>query len=113
MKQVVWHGTADEALALLAVVNEHCTCRRVNQRVMAVCPTHVMLSREQRAIDGLLFMRRMAERLIVEEFSLDSTQSRASPTSAETASLSALQPDERFSVSTTLTHLDSSRTLRR
>jgi hypothetical protein len=91
MKQVVWHGTADEALALLAVVNEHCTCRRVNQRVMAVCPTHQMLSREQRAIDGLLFMRRMAERLIVEEFSLDTPQYGpfAEPTATATASLSA------------------------
>ncbi len=89
MKQVVWHGTADEALALLAVVNEHCTCRRVNQRVMAVCPTHQMLSREQRAIDGLLFMRHMAERLIVEEFSLDAPQYGPFATPAETASLSA------------------------
>lgn len=71
MKQVVWHGTADEALALLAVVKEHCECRKTNHRVTAVCPAHEMLSREQRAIDGLLFMRRMAERLIIEEFALD------------------------------------------
>ena len=70
MQQVVWHGTADEALALLAVVKEHCACQRSGQRVTALCTAHVMLTRDQRAVDGLLFMRRMAERLIIEEFAL-------------------------------------------
>jgi hypothetical protein len=29
-----------------------------------------MLARDQRAVDGLLFMRRMVERLLAEEFDL-------------------------------------------
>jgi hypothetical protein len=70
MSHVVWHGTADEALALLAAVNEHCTCRREHKRVVAGCGSHHMLAHEQRAIDGLLFMRRMAERLRAEEFTV-------------------------------------------
>jgi hypothetical protein len=34
------------------------------------CAVHRMLTEDQRALDGLLFARHMAERLLVEEFSL-------------------------------------------
>jgi hypothetical protein len=71
MTQVVWHGTADEALALLAAANEHCECRKDGLRVLAVCATHRMLAREQRAVDGLLFMRHLADRLLAEEFAVE------------------------------------------
>jgi hypothetical protein len=73
MNHVVWHGTADEALALLAAVNQHCACRKERKRVIAACAPHRMLAREQRAIDGLLFMRRLAERLQAEEFAVAPT----------------------------------------
>jgi hypothetical protein len=39
-------------------------------RTVATCAGHHMLARDQRAVDGLLFMRRMAPRLLAEEFSL-------------------------------------------
>jgi hypothetical protein len=32
-----------------------------------------MLARDQRAVDGLLFMRRMAARLLAEEFAVPTT----------------------------------------
>jgi hypothetical protein len=73
MSHVVWHGTADEALALLAAVNQHCACRKEHKRVVAPCPAHEMLARDQRAIDGLLFMRHMLPRLMAQEFAPTST----------------------------------------
>ena len=65
---VVWHGTADEALALLAAVDAHCTCRKQGNRRVTPCPPHTMLALDQRAVDGLLFMRRLAQRLVAQEF---------------------------------------------
>ncbi|GAC1329437.1 MAG: hypothetical protein NVSMB2_28470 [Chloroflexota bacterium] len=63
-----WYGTNDEALALLQALNAHCECRVETGRTVAPCGGHHMLARDQRAVDGLLFMRRMAARLLVEEF---------------------------------------------
>lgn len=70
MKHIIWHGSADEALALLHAVNEHCACTKDGDRVVAACAAHSMLAREQRCIDGLLFMRHMAKRLVAEEFAV-------------------------------------------
>ena len=67
---ITWNGTTDEALALLHALREHCTCSVVDGRTVASCAGHHMLVRDQRAVDGLLFMRRMAERLLTEEFAL-------------------------------------------
>jgi hypothetical protein len=36
-----------------------------------------MLAHDQRAVDGLLFMRRMAERLLAEEFQMSELQARS------------------------------------
>jgi hypothetical protein len=67
-RRIVWNGTSDEALALLHALREHCTCSVVDGRTVAACDGHNMLAYEQRAVDGLLFMRRMAPRLLAEEF---------------------------------------------
>jgi hypothetical protein len=67
-RRIHWNGTTDEALALLQALREHCDCRVDHGRILAPCSGHTMLARDQRAIDGLLFMRRMAARLLVEEF---------------------------------------------
>jgi hypothetical protein len=64
----VWKGTADEALALLQAVKAHCGCETSRVRTLAPCTTHTMLASDQRALDGLVFMRRMAPRLVREEF---------------------------------------------
>jgi hypothetical protein len=63
-----WNGTTDEALALLQALAAHCTCQMRAGRTIASCPGHLMLTHDQRAIDGLVFMRRMAARLLTEEF---------------------------------------------
>ena len=67
-RRITWNGTTDEALALLAALSHHCECQTAPGRMVAVCASHSMLASNQRALDGLLFMRRMAGRLLAEEF---------------------------------------------
>ena len=69
-RRITWNGTTDEALVLLHALREHCECRVDNGRTVAICASHTLLVRDQRAVDGLLFMRRMAARLLAEEFDL-------------------------------------------
>jgi len=67
-RRITWKGTTEEALALLHALREHCECHVDQGRTVAPCAGHSMLARDQRAVDGLLFMRRMASRLLAEEF---------------------------------------------
>jgi hypothetical protein len=69
-RQIIWNGTTDEALALLHALKAHCECHVEAGRTVLPCASHLMLARDQRAVDGLLFMRRMAVRLLAEEFDL-------------------------------------------
>jgi hypothetical protein len=69
-RHTVWNGTTDEAVALLQALRTHCECRLDAERTLASCASHTMVAHDQRAIDGLLFMRRMAARLVAEEFDL-------------------------------------------
>ena len=69
-RRTSWNGTTDEALALLHALRMHCECRLDGARIVAPCQPHLMLTYDQRAIDGLLFMRRMAARLVSEEFQI-------------------------------------------
>jgi hypothetical protein len=64
----VWYGTHAEQLALLAAVSHHCTCEfaPLGPRVVT-CEPHRMLLEDQRALDGLVFARRFAQRLRAEE----------------------------------------------
>jgi hypothetical protein len=67
-RRITWNGTTDEALALLHALQANCECRIDEGRTVATCASHRMLVHDQRAIDGLLFMRRIAERLLAAEF---------------------------------------------
>jgi hypothetical protein len=67
---ITWKGNTEETLALLHALRQHCDCRVEQGRTVASCAGHTMLARDQRAVDGLLFMRRMAARLITEEFNV-------------------------------------------
>jgi hypothetical protein len=68
--QIFWHGTLQESFDLTVAVKRHCTCQFGLMGVrLTTCPPHLMLRDDQRALDGLLFVRRMAERLRREEFS--------------------------------------------
>ncbi len=66
---VLWHGSQTEALELLQALSRNCSCVVTAEGVrLSTCAPHQMLSSDQRAIDGLLFARRIAARLRVEEF---------------------------------------------
>jgi hypothetical protein len=70
-----WHGTATEHLELTQALTRHCACAfHTQSRQLSTCAGHAMLHSDQRAIDGLLFSRRIAARLRNEEF-----QSRPEP----------------------------------
>ncbi|MBV9598956.1 MAG: hypothetical protein JOZ87_19095 [Chloroflexi bacterium] len=69
-RRIIWNGTTEEALALLHALRAHCECQVEDGRTIVPCGGHAMLVSDQRAIDGLLFMRRLAARLLTEEFDL-------------------------------------------
>ncbi len=68
--RVSWHGTQQESFDLINAIGRNCTCDFGLMGVrLTTCSSHRMLMEDQRALDGLLFVRRMAERLLDEEFS--------------------------------------------
>ncbi len=64
-----WNGTQQESILLLTAIGRNCTCEFgfMGSR-LKTCSVHQMLVEDQRALDGLLFARHMAERLRAEEF---------------------------------------------
>jgi hypothetical protein len=65
---VQWFGTQQESSDLLAAITRNCTCEfGLNGIRLAQCSPHSMLTTDQRALNGLLFVRRMAARLRREE----------------------------------------------
>ncbi len=68
----VWHGSQEEALDLLQALSRHCACVINAEGLrLSTCSTHRMLTDDQRAIDGLLWARRIRARLQAEEFNVD------------------------------------------
>jgi len=68
---ITWHGTQEEGLELLAAVVRHCTCVfDVKDARVSLCEAHTLLIQHQRVLNGLLFARRIAERLVREEWLL-------------------------------------------
>lgn len=71
VSQVLWHGTQQESFDLLNAIAHNCTCTFGALGVrQSICEPHRMLLEDQRALDGLLFARHMANRLVCEEFSV-------------------------------------------
>jgi hypothetical protein len=71
---VNWHGTQEESFALISAISRNCTCEFGLMGVrLSVCAPHALLTDDQRALDGLLFARRMARRLLAEEFMMAGT----------------------------------------
>jgi hypothetical protein len=78
MITVHWAGTAQESVELANAVNRNCACTfRLGVRLTA-CEAHTMMVRDQRALDGLLFARRIADRLRREEHEPDCCSTRVS-----------------------------------
>jgi hypothetical protein len=66
-KVAVWHGSESELRDLTRAVQHHCECGSEWGMACVPCPAHAMLAQDQRALDGLLWARRVAQRLIAEE----------------------------------------------
>ena len=70
MSVVIWHRNQQEAFDLISAVTHHCTCgyhSGTGERVFQ-CEPHRMVDEDQRALDRLLFARRIVLRLQREEF---------------------------------------------
>lgn len=65
--KVVFHGTSEEAYALVASLDHNCTCVKEGDEPK-VCLMHQGILYEQRFADGLLFARRISAKLIAEEW---------------------------------------------
>jgi hypothetical protein len=63
-----WHGTEQEARELLAIVAQHCACVWSGPLRRSCCASHQLLIQDQRVLDGLIFARRLADRLRREEW---------------------------------------------
>jgi hypothetical protein len=69
--RIVWNGTRQEALLLVNILSSNCACEFGVMGVrLTTCASHRMLTEDQRALDGLLFARHVADSLRTEEFSL-------------------------------------------
>ena len=63
-------------------LSRNCSCVVTAEGVrLSTCAPHEMLSSDQRAVDGLLFARRIAVRLRSEEFDLDLAETEVGATS--------------------------------
>jgi hypothetical protein len=61
----VWHGSERALIELTRSITHHCTCPP-RPAGPAICGAHRLLL-DQRALDGLLFARRLLPRLRAEE----------------------------------------------
>jgi len=66
-----WHGSGLETQSLLSAIANNCECEFGMGVRLATCSVHQMLANDQRALNGLLFGRFLAARLIREEFSTE------------------------------------------
>ena len=63
----VFRGDAAQLYALMRAVEHNCTCETDAEVVKGHCPAHRALL-DQRLLDGVLYGRYLAERLLLEEF---------------------------------------------
>jgi hypothetical protein len=72
---VTWHGRAAEYRDLVSAVGRNCCCEYgMGARTRGAA--HHMIAEDQRALDGLLFARRMADRLRREEWMAHASQAQ-------------------------------------
>jgi hypothetical protein len=70
--EAVWRGTQSEWLDLLHAIADNCECQVDDMGVqLEACASHRLLIGDQRALDTLLFARRIAGRTQRQEFELN------------------------------------------
>lgn len=63
-----WHGTQVEGQQLITAVGHNCGCTFGVMGIRSTrCGAHEMVADDQRALDGLLFIRHIVARLRAEE----------------------------------------------
>ncbi len=62
----IWHGSIDEGSTLMAAIEHNCTCDSLAHNAPR-CGACALVT-DQRILDRLLFARRIAQRLLAEEF---------------------------------------------
>lgn len=69
---LVWHGTEQEGRDLVNAIRRNCACEYdVRGNIRVSCETHRLFVTEQKFLDGLLFARRISDRLLNEEWLKD------------------------------------------
>jgi hypothetical protein len=64
-----WHGTPQERRDLLRALSRNCACESGPMGTrLSSCAAHRMLVEDQRALNGLVYARRLADRLRQEEW---------------------------------------------
>jgi hypothetical protein len=70
MAHVVWYGTQLESELLVRAIANNCECEvGLSGTRRTTCAAHRMLSDDQRALNGFLFIRSIREQLQREEWS--------------------------------------------
>lgn len=70
---IVWYGTQEESFDLVNAVARNCSCEFGLMGVrLTTCMSHQLLVDDQRALNGLLFARRIVDQLRAEEWSTES-----------------------------------------
>jgi hypothetical protein len=64
----VWHGSNHERVELIEAVSHNCDCTYAMGVRAKRCAAHEMLEEDQRAIDRLVFIKRIAKRFSEQEF---------------------------------------------
>jgi hypothetical protein len=65
----IWHGSEAETVELLRAIAHNCSCEFTSTgEQRGCCSAHTMLAHDQRALDGLLFARRMVTQWRSEEW---------------------------------------------
>jgi hypothetical protein len=66
---LIWHGTQTESQELIGAITRYCVCPPTAADGASLeCAPHRMLLTDQRALNGLVFARRIADQLRTEEF---------------------------------------------
>jgi hypothetical protein len=70
----VWNGSLAERDELLRILSHNCACQYDSSGARSgLCTVHAAVINSQRFLDGLLFARRIVERLISEEWLVDAS----------------------------------------
>lgn len=64
-----WNGDQAEGMALADASNHNCTCKYDGDGFQSsTCGVHLAIKQNQRFLDGILWGRHIAQRLLCEEF---------------------------------------------